>query len=622
MRKLSDKKDNIVIEIMPYIHHFPPKQFNEVFDGFAENDNSSMEKMLIILNTILREDWIKTTYEKRREAFDFFIKAIKEDRHEVKYTAPITWDNDELYIFDLYIKFLSQIKRKIEYYASLDNINYDEMESKVIKQINKRIKEMEDSLIKPNHSKLFIDDTKKLIEKAKENRKLYGLIEGNLFLNYLAKFKFFLGGIKDTYLKAISITKFEKEDDKNNFEYFMLFISNYNFESITRLKYLVWKSSFEDSGSYNKMALIQQYKKKDPFMKIIVDQDNKLTITAGNMKDIVIENYDDYELENLLTDICNNLKFNEVKALEYVKITKIKNHLYINKIFNNWFSFIITIFNRPVISSLYKTLFKDQDQSLLEQNELDVVFKNITFYSFDTDSAGSTNRETMKIYEYANYTNLIDQYDKDLINEEVIKVIFLAFNLVTNEHEVLGHFNIGYQKYSFGENESDSKYDSPKISKDLSSDYAKTRKDKESGEYIEINLYGRVIADLTLKEALFILNPTNYFKNDYCSFREAFMKCNEKKIDIDEVFSDFLENSLSIKPEKLLNAENKKYSLNDLIKKSTNNKKRFSMKRKHPIGYNIDGLQEKDYDYINKLIERIKSLDEPINNSNDNNSGK
>lgn len=100
------------------------------------------------------------------------------------------------------------------------------------------------------------------------------------------------------------------------------------------------------------------------------------------------------------------------------------------------------------------------------------------------------------------------------------------------------------------------------------------------------------------------------------------MKCNEKKLDIDEVFSDFLENSLSIKPEKLLNAENKKYSLNDLIKKSTNDKKRFSMKRKHPIGYNIDGLQEKDYDYINKLIERIKSLDEPINNSNDNNSGK
>ena len=27
MRKLSDKKENIVIEIMPYIHHFPPKQF-------------------------------------------------------------------------------------------------------------------------------------------------------------------------------------------------------------------------------------------------------------------------------------------------------------------------------------------------------------------------------------------------------------------------------------------------------------------------------------------------------------------------------------------------------------------------------------------------------------------
>ena len=95
----------------------------------------------------------------------------------------------------------------------------------------------------------------------------------------------------------------------------------------------------------------------------------------------------------------------------------------------------------------------------------------------------------------------------------------MAFNLITNKHEILGNLNISYQIYS-SNNKNKKIYKSPEISKEFSSCYAKERGEKESGENIEVKLFGRVITYLTLKEALFILDLTNYLTNDYNSFRK------------------------------------------------------------------------------------------------------
>ena len=225
------------------------------------------------------------------------------------------------------------------------------------------------------------------------------------------------------------------------------------------------------------------------------------------------------------------------------------------------------------------------------------------FYSFEIDFAGMTDRETMKIYEYSNYENLIYIYDSPLNNEDVLKVIFLAFNLVSNDHEILGHFNIGYQNYSFGEEE------------EKKEDY------KESGEDIEIKLFGRVIDELTLKEALFILNLSNYTQNDYCQFRKKFMECNKKDLIIDETLWNILVDTFNINPENILKAKNETYHLNHLIKKTSKNAKKFVMKRKHPMNYNIDGFTKEDFEFIENQIKLNNSLNESIyNNNNINNN--
>ena len=52
---------------------------------------------------------------------------------------------------------------------------------------------------------------------------------------------------------------------------------------------------------------------------------------------------------------------------------------------------------------------------------------------------------------------------------------------------------------------------------------------------------------MTLKEALFILNPSNYIQNDCNSFRQKFMKCNDEKLVIDEVFWDHLNETFGTK---------------------------------------------------------------------------
>ena len=94
---------------------------------------------------------------------------------------------------------------------------------------------MEKELNKPNITELMIKAIKKNIEKAQDNLKLYTLIEGNFFNEYLSKFNIFLSCIQDTYLIKLTTMKFDKKEEKDIFEYFMLFITNFNFEKLTQI---------------------------------------------------------------------------------------------------------------------------------------------------------------------------------------------------------------------------------------------------------------------------------------------------------------------------------------------------------------------------------------------------
>ena len=190
-------------EIKSYINHFPQSEFNKHFKSIVVKEHSSIEK-------ILSEDWIKTTFEKRREAYDFFLQTIRETFYIIKNTSPITWENKELYIFCLYKDLLLQLKKKLKYYEEQEKINENEIKSIKLIECDIYIKDMEKELNNPKHSEEFYDKTQLHIKQAKINRKLYAIIEGNFFQKYLKKFNSFLEVLKEIYIKELSTIKFDK----------------------------------------------------------------------------------------------------------------------------------------------------------------------------------------------------------------------------------------------------------------------------------------------------------------------------------------------------------------------------------------------------------------------------
>ena len=108
---------------------------------------------------------------------------------------------------------------------------------------------------------------------------------------------------------------------------------------------------------------------------------------------------------------------------------------------------------------------------------------------------------------------------------------------------------------------------------------------------------------MTLREALYILNPKNY-QVDYEKFNENFKKCNKEKINIDQEFSDILK-KFNINAKEIPNNEKNKYVIAKFIKNFTDQNS-YIMKGKHPIGYNIDGVNNGS-DRIHRIIHNLDS---------------
>jgi hypothetical protein len=128
----------------------------------------------------------------------------------------------------------------------------------------------------------------------------------------------------------------------------------------------------------------------------------------------------------------------------------------------------------------------------------------------------------------------------------------------------------------------------------------------ESGENLEIKLYGRVITSITIKEAFFILNHKNY-SMDYSQFKEKFMEVNNKELIIDESLKKYLLDNFGINVENIPINNDEVFQIDKFVKKYYGNT--YSIGRRHPINFDIDGNYSIKYQDINKILEIIKNLD-------------
>ena len=569
----------------------PKDTYNKEFSEFDMKKRSSFEEIKDFLEKIKDIKLKEMTLKDKSKVFKFIKEIIEDYPEEIKFNSPITYDNTELYIYFLFHSYLKNLEKKIEKYK---NDNFEGEKPKNLQDADKLIHDIESSYVK------FLDEkhkleSEKLLIKAKNNRKYIAFLEGKFMKSYLVKFQSFITEVYDNFIE-----KFDGEFDIEKiklFEKFMIFISDYDFEKLTENIALSWKFSFKDITHEEKLKIIGNLNTENPNCTFKFEDEQNIKITS-KADDVIVNDINDYVFEQLCRGIKYITSFDEMLYLKYVKISELDNHLYIKKIWDNFKQININIFNSKTIQSLYKTLFTQQENFISNQAELSLIFDNINYILYPTDFKGKTFRNTLKIIEHANMP--------DIENKDLSKTLFLSDLICTNEHEIMGHFNIGYQNY-FNKNKV---YNSPIADKIQRSEYSNDREGKESGENIEIKLYGRVIFNLTLKEAIFILDLRNYLC-DFNTFRNNFQNCNKRELVVDKFLINYFRDNLDINVENLPKNDKTSYNLTNEIKKNNLNDNTYynQTNAKHSKYFDMDGskieAKFQDFEEFEKYLDEI-----------------
>ena len=94
---------------------------------------------------------------------------------------------------------------------------------------------------------------------------------------------------------------------------------------------------------------------------------------------------------------------------------------------------------------------------------------------------------------------------------------------VTYLHEILGHVLVILQRNLYDRN-----IKSPETKGNM---YSKSsnKRGYESGEYLHVKLFGKLLKALSLEEVCFLFDIKNYKEKDYLQFQKKFLNCRNKQ---------------------------------------------------------------------------------------------
>ena len=577
------KKYHICISDLNYEAHFSDiKRIN------------SKDKILSFFK-LIRECPLQTEENRASIVSQIYYRFLETNLLEFNNTKKITWDNKELYLYFLYDFLLCGVSEMIIYYNKVENPEKI-LNSIEFKKLNEQLKENQQILEQYN---MKMEENYFKIQDIKYKIQILTAKQTNLLLNhanyfeYISNMKRFLNEVSVNFNKRFKDLQLDKDEDKLLFEKYMHFLSTYKFKKNIYTSF--WNATF---------VPLSLGEKKD-IIKVNCSIDFKLSENGtilgisknGNKEQI---NTDNYDLVNFVKKATSE---NSVKSLmwkknKYILPTKYEKELFVYKTQQYWKKLLIHIFKSNAYTKARYSLFiQSQVDFFMIDDIISDIIDQIRFFIYNTKFLGNTNKKTNTIYEYGNY-------DVKIENRSIALLIFYGFHIIINIHEIGGYLNIRYQ-FFYTLNKV---FSSPKIEKNSEqyySNYAKG-KEKESGETMEIKLFGRVLAGLTIKEALFILNEDNY-SLDLNEFKEAFLNCNKK--DFESLLSDNLKSLL----EKL------EINLNELIDngeiyyypldRKTNETKVYSgPKSRHPYCFYYDSkkIVEEYMKKYNLIYEALK----------------
>ena len=503
---------------------------------------NSKDKILSFFK-LIRECPLQTEENRASIVSQIYYRFLETNLLEFNNTKKITWDNKELYLYFLYDFLLCGVSEMIIYYNKVENPEKI-LNSIEFKKLNEQLKENQQILEQYN---MKMEENYFKIQDIKYKIQILTAKQTNLLLNHANYFEYISNMKRFLNEVSVNFNKRFKDLQLDKDEDKLLFEKYMHFLSTYKFKKNIYTSFW--NATFVPLSLGE---KKD-IIKVNCSIDFKLSENGtilgisknGNKEQI---NTDNYDLVNFVKKATSE---NSVKSLMWKK-------------------------NKYIISD---------------------IIDQIKFFIYNTKFLGNTNKKTNTIYEYGNY-------DVKIENRSIALLIFYGFHIIINIHEIGGHLNIRYQ-FFYTLNKV---FSSPKIEKNSEqyySNYAKG-KGKESGETMEIKLFGRVLAGLTIKEALFILNEDNY-SLDLNEFKEAFLNCDKK--DFESLLSDNLKSLL----EKL------EINLNELIDngeiyyypldRKTNETKVYSgPKSRHPYCFYYDSkkIVEEYMKKYNLIYETLK----------------
>ena len=200
--------------------------------------------------------------------------------------------------------------------------------------------------------------------------------------------------------------------------------------------------------------------------------------------------------------------------------------LWISNYINGFNELIEIIIKSKYFSSIISELFnKTKKEILFIQSDSFTKFliSKINFIPMSSKQIPFMDKFSLDIFLGGYDSNFIYDKGSNEYKEQISTILKLGNHIVYVIHEGGGHFIYAYFAII-----SNNYYNlnSPKIK--INNKLIQN----ESGEQVELLLFGRVIDNLILKEALFLLNTKNHKTfNNFDEFRTNFMLVRDKKYD-------------------------------------------------------------------------------------------
>ena len=343
---------------------------------------------------------------------------------------------------------------------------------------------------------------------------LINLIEKDDILHFKKK----LQKKRDIYNK-IEITKIIENDqypkDMNKLKLFMIILILVNDEEYASYMFnSICDENYNTEYYFNKIIQLKLVDKK---------------IISYDKNNIYIQGMEFNEEKYSFASLINCLKKDGLKKISLTnellyKYEYFLNEYYLNEYLLQFKEIIKAIIKSKYYSTILSELFNKNKKEIyfIQKDEfIDYLISKINIIPISIYDVPFSDKFSLEIF-LGGYDSLyIDLREANGYGNEISTIMKLGNNTVNIIHEGGGHFI-----YSYFTLISNNFYNlaSPKIK--INNELIQN----ESGEQVELLLFGRIIEKLKLKEALFILNTKNHnIYNHFDEFRENFIKSNKKK---------------------------------------------------------------------------------------------